>query len=372
MVLHRHMLAWLQPPREDGSLTVEQPTRVLISRTLVVMCAVGATLVLVTTLASDASTTSKIGVSVVAGIAFAAMIAISQTRRGLTVRTLELLHYGCQVLAGAMVAFTADAATPYAIFFLWLGLHAAYVLRPLRALAEIVFGAACYALGAIGTGDAFPFIQWSLIVGSTVVFGTLTALIKVRVNELLGRLFDVARTDALTGLLNQRAFAEELDRRLERARSDGAIVCLLMADADRFKDVNDRLGHLAGDDMLEGIGELIRAQLRAGDDGGRIGGEEFAVVLPGMGSGTAVIIAERLRSAVEERFADAPVPVTLSFGAAEFPLDGHDVRSLMNAADRALYRAKAEGRNRVASHRRGPELARAGSGGAGGRARTGA
>ncbi len=163
--------------------------------------------------------------------------------------------------------------------------------------------------------------------------------------ESLDRSLELAVTDALTGLRNRRYVRRHLDSLLR----SGAAVSVLLIDADRFKSLNDRHGHAAGDAALREIAFRLREHLRAADVVARYGGEEFLVVMAGTGLEEAQAVAERLRASV----ADTPVvvpghmlPVTVSIGIAvthgEAAAD-----DLVAAADAALYRAKDSGRNRV-------------------------
>jgi diguanylate cyclase (GGDEF)-like protein len=154
--------------------------------------------------------------------------------------------------------------------------------------------------------------------------------------------------DPLTGLFNRNALEQrlgELDG-TATSRDEGISHALLVCDLDHFKRVNDRLGHAAGDAVLQDVAYVMRAALRAGDSIYRVGGEEILVVLPGAGEADAVEIAERLRSAVRER-RPVGVPVTLSIGVAVTGPGPVDTDELVSCADAALYSAKAAGRDRV-------------------------
>ncbi len=164
-----------------------------------------------------------------------------------------------------------------------------------------------------------------------------------------------ALLDALTGIANRHAFNEELDRTFARLREGSLNRCsLILIDVDRFKSVNDRYGHLAGDDALKSVASTIDqcvARTRISDQPlvARFGGEEFAVLLPGLGSEGAERIAESIRVAVREqvvRSGSCEFQVTLSAGVASADRDSTD-RSLIGAADAALYEAKSEGRDQV-------------------------
>ncbi len=158
--------------------------------------------------------------------------------------------------------------------------------------------------------------------------------------------------DPLTSAWNRDAVLEVLERELARSARDGSPLSIIMADVDHFKDVNDSFGHPTGDRVLLGVVANLRAAVRPYDAVGRFGGEEFLAVLPRCDARAALTIAERMRGRVEaERFetASGVVRATLSLGVATISrTPGADAPGLIEAADRALYRAKADGRNRVA------------------------
>ncbi len=153
-----------------------------------------------------------------------------------------------------------------------------------------------------------------------------------------------ANTDELTGLANRRS----LNRAM--ATGDAARSALVMLDLDFFKRINDTLGHGAGDLALKHVADLLKTALRAGDVAARVGGEEFAVWLPGADMALGLEVAERLRALIEAkpfRFAGAEHPMTISCGVSAAPVPIPSPDNLMATADAALYRAKREGRNRV-------------------------
>jgi len=173
------------------------------------------------------------------------------------------------------------------------------------------------------------------------------ALENVRLHRLVAR---QASTDGLTELANRREFEESLANEISRAERFGGSLALILADLDNFKQVNDRFGHQAGDEVLKAFADILRETVRDIDVAARYGGEEFAVLLPQTDVDGAERLAERLRGAVETSpLAEAqgrPVVVTSSFGVAAFPEAGTPA-SLFGAADEALYRAKRAGKNCV-------------------------
>jgi diguanylate cyclase (GGDEF)-like protein len=162
----------------------------------------------------------------------------------------------------------------------------------------------------------------------------------------------LASTDALTGTMNRRALADALAAELDRARRYNLYLSVLIADLDRFKQVNDIRGHLAGDGVLRQVGDLLRHEARSVDLTARYGGEEFVVVMPETALHGAAVFAERVRGKIAARnFApsgEEPLRLTVSIGLAGFPNERvTSADSFLALADQALYRAKNEGRNLV-------------------------
>lgn len=171
-----------------------------------------------------------------------------------------------------------------------------------------------------------------------------------KMHALQEKLREQSTHDALTGLYNRRYLDETLGRELISAERHGHPVSVIMGDLDHFKAVNDRYGHLAGDEVLRAFGDLMKRHARGSDVYCRYGGEEFLLVLPQMSEDNAVERAEQLRSAMAATpvlYGATPIMVTASFGVATFPRDGRTGDELITAADSALYAAKAAGRNRV-------------------------
>jgi two-component system cell cycle response regulator len=173
-----------------------------------------------------------------------------------------------------------------------------------------------------------------------------------RMNQNYQRSLSLALTDELTGLHNRRYLFAHLDKLIERANRDGGRVALLLFDIDHFKNVNDRHGHAAGDEVLRQIAARAINSVRSADLVARLGGEEFVVVMPETEPAIAAAAAERLRAAIARQpfivgATAAPLSLTVSIGVTA-AAPGGDARDLMLArADDALYAAKAGGRNRI-------------------------
>lgn len=157
-----------------------------------------------------------------------------------------------------------------------------------------------------------------------------------------------AQTDELTGLKSRRAFFEHAQQLYNECRANRLELCAVMLDMDHFKHINDTYGHQVGDQVLRQMGMVINSSFRATDIHGRLGGEEFAILLPNTSIEVATEIAEELIQTIGGLMIEPVNCVTASLGVASTQAGHKDLHSLMNNADQALYRAKALGRNQVA------------------------
>jgi diguanylate cyclase (GGDEF)-like protein len=230
--------------------------------------------------------------------------------------------------------------------------------RPLIGLTIVQAGfyliGACSTLSGATSQDGVPSIMslYGLIYFESIVFALgssvfIFALVKER-SEAAS--MTAARTDSLTGIANRAAFLENAGRILERCRRDRAPVSVMTFDLDRFKAVNDRYGHAIGDAVIRKFCETVTAALRPNDVFGRMGGEEFAVVLPGSSIQAACARAERIRDSFAEdcRFVrNHQVNATVSGGVSVSVNAEETLDELLEYSDVALYSAKTEGRNRI-------------------------
>lgn len=177
--------------------------------------------------------------------------------------------------------------------------------------------------------------------GILVTFADVTDLERER-----ARFNELATTDALTGIFNRKKFNDELGKEVERSRRYRNLVSLIFFDIDHFKKVNDTYGHSVGDLVLQGISKIVSSNIRKGDVFARWGGEEFVVLIPENGNGSAMVLAEKLRVAIENHQFETVGTVTCSFGVADY-VANEEVEDLIRRADKALYQAKNSGRNCV-------------------------
>jgi diguanylate cyclase (GGDEF)-like protein/putative nucleotidyltransferase with HDIG domain len=311
----------------------------------------GATLVLLTVAlphAAGASVAGPLAIALVAFLVGGSMLWRAEQLRG---SKLPLLLAWGTVLVSGVAWCSAEDPSPLVFFYLWVFLYSAYFFSTRVALAEMALAALLYG-GVLFAQPPEEGVAtwWSVGIATMAIAATVTRIMRDHVEHLIAQLSDAARTDPLTGLPNRRGFRELLDLELERARRSGMPMSVLAGDLDHFKDVNDRAGHHVGDAVLQRVANLLREGVRQIDVTARIGGEEFAVILPGADAQAAFSVAERLRCHVRDAFADATVPITISFGIANRPQHAETASSLVRTADEALYGAKESGRNRSVIH----------------------
>lgn len=277
---------------------------------------------------------------------------------------MPLLAYHLYVapsVAARIVAATLIISVPAALTF-WLLVHnVPRRLRPSHWFTAAAFGQ-LLIMAALRIADTLIHPPDNLMTAGPMHALYFMSILFLLVVSTFGCVWMVttyqdielerqARTDPLTGAMNRLALAESIARELSRAQRNSRPLSLLMFDLDFFKQLNDRLGHLAGDAALKNVAAATQRQLRASDLLARYGGEEFVVVLPDADKTQAIETAERLRKRIESLGIPCGdgTALTASFGVATFPADGDDFDSLVAGADAALYNAKQSGRNRVAA-----------------------
>ena len=228
-------------------------------------------------------------------------------------------------------------------------LLAAILARAITHPIEVL-GAAVQNFSGKGEAPALPVERQDEIGALARRFAELRTQIGQQLAELEHRrseLEHLARHDALTGLPNRALFDDRMAVALAAARRDDGRLALLFVDVDHFKPINDRLGHVVGDRVLEGVAARIRQCIRESDTAARVGGDEFVVLLPGIAStADAARVADKIRAAIDRPFVidGHALAVSVSMGLAHYPQDGTDATTLARHADRAMYRDKAEGK----------------------------
>lgn len=205
-------------------------------------------------------------------------------------------------------------------------------------------------LRLVALGKTSFWIEMFLLLVITVLGIFVFRPVVRRVAESQEKLRSIAHTDPLTGLLNRRTFMQISEKITMTCRRLKSSCSALFIDIDHFKNINDTYGHSTGDDVLVRVGQAITSALRGGDVVGRIGGEEFVVILPDADEKHAALVGERIRhiiSSLDMTANGTNISVTCSIGAAEIRSDDKDVAETMMRADYAMYQAKQQGRNRV-------------------------
>ena len=261
-----------------------------------------------------------------------------------------VFHAGLVLATAAItgaILWQDDPGADIEMLYLWVVLYGFYFFGWRAALAHLALVGVGYAAVLLGQpGGDSRVTDWLLTASGLLVAGCIVGLLRDRLVGLVDRLETAAVTDALTGLLNRGGFEGVIATELERARRHDRRLALVVGDIDHFKQINDRFGHVAGDAALERVGGILADGIRRLDTIARIGGEEFAIVIPDSDEQAAFLLAERLRRDVRETFAGNLAELTMSFGVAAFPKDAETSSRLLQAADRALYLAKALGRDR--------------------------
>ncbi|MGH2961644.1 MAG: bifunctional diguanylate cyclase/phosphohydrolase [Solirubrobacterales bacterium] len=323
--------------------------RGVMARTFAYMFGLGATLLLATLALPHAPDRETVPLVLTAFAAYLATALFLFFFDRLPRRLLVLAPGLASVLVGVVMYFGgAEATGAYAMYLLWVAISAAYFFGFRFAIAHIAFAIACYGLVlAVRPEIQLPALLLVMAAGALLVGGVLVVTLRWQAQ----RLADVAGTDALTGLSNRREFDENFVRELERSTRSGKPLGLAVLDLDFFKEVNDVLGHAAGDRALRKLADVLRSETRAVDTVARLGGEEFAVLAPEAGEEGTLLLAERLREKVKAAFAGDAKPLTISCGIASFPATGGTAADVVRAADRALYSAKDLGRDRSVVYR---------------------
>jgi diguanylate cyclase (GGDEF)-like protein/putative nucleotidyltransferase with HDIG domain len=323
----------------------------LVAKVLATLFAAGATLATITVFLPDAGRANEVGLLTIIACAYLTAAALYTQASRVPAWILQVtLAWGSTLITG-VAYFAGESPSPLVFFYLWVFLYASYFFTHRQTALQIVYVGVAYCALLAVRPPLGGLAAWWLVGTGTLLVGAMVILaMRARVELLIARLYEAARTDPLTKLSNRRGFRELLDLELERARRHGTAMGVLVGDLDDFKDVNDRSGHHVGDVALERVANLLSHGKRQIDTAARVGGEEFALIAPDIGREGAFALAERLRRALREEFAGDVTPLTISFGVSVYPEHGETAASLLHAADQALYAAKEGGRNRTVRH----------------------
>lgn len=266
--------------------------------------------------------------SIASGAIFSANIGL--------VLLLGFIHF----FSGLDYDFQVFYSLPVLLAAWYLGFRAGLAIGLLSAVTWLV----TVHLLSVSRTDSFP-----LLFNSTMRLASFAAeaWILALMRNALDRESRLARVDALTGLSNRREFFEQGRRSLALAHRNETPFTAAFIDLDRFKQVNDELGHEAGDALLVCVADVMRAHLRVSDNAGRLGGDEFALLLPGMDGTAALTYVEDLRQRLLTAMRDRTWPVTFSIGIASHAIAPDDLDLLLADADKLMYAAKESGRDRI-------------------------
>jgi diguanylate cyclase (GGDEF)-like protein/putative nucleotidyltransferase with HDIG domain len=323
----------------------------LVAKVLATLFAAGASLAALTVALPHPAAMNELGLLLIVINAYLVAGALYTQAARLPPWTLQAtLAWGSLLITG-VAYFSGESPSPLVFFYLWVFLYASYFFTAKQAALQIVFVGAVYGALLISRAPTDGIPSWWLVGMGTLLVGAMVIMaMRARVELLIARLYDAARTDPLTKLSNRRGFRELLDLELERARRHGSGMGVLVGDLDNFKDINDLRGHQVGDLALQRVAKLLEEGKRPIDATARVGGEEFALILPDIERSEAFALAEHLRLALHKAFAQDPTELTISFGLSLYPENGETAASLIHAADQALYAAKESGRDRTVLH----------------------
>lgn len=266
-----------------------------------------------------------------------------------------------------MVAFASPRATTTVFAWVLLIPILSHLLMGRRAglLISSVFMGAAAIIFLFKYHDSMDMMQPLPIANMALMSLCILAfshIYEITREQSESRLLKMAQTDALTGLANRSRLSDVFEQERKRSLRHGTPLSMLVLDLDHFKQVNDQLGHEAGDLALKHVSSTLQASLRATDLATRLGGEEFAILLTNTTAEQAHQVADKIRNTIEASpipYQDHPIRLTVSGGIAQFGPDGADLRGLIGRADQHLYQAKASGRNRIISSDSAPVLCQA-------------
>jgi diguanylate cyclase (GGDEF)-like protein len=323
-----------------------------IARTFALLFALGAVLVLASFALPAGDGRDTVGLAIPAGVALLVALALVLVGERMPAPALRVVPaIGTALAAVAAYEGGPVALGAYGTLLFLVALAAAYFLPAKVALLHVLGALIAYTVVLLLLPEHPAQGLYVAVAGGTLALaGTLLVALRRREERLVSRLERAARTDVVTGLLNRAALEERIEQELQRAARNARPLSLVVLDLDRFKRVNDSLGHQEGDAALALAGEAVAGAARGLDTVARLGGDEFAVLLPETPAGDAFEVAERMRRALERAFTGTEADLTGSFGVAGFPEHAATASVLLGRADRALYDAKSLGRNRTSVH----------------------
>lgn len=273
-----------------------------------------------------------------------------ETRLKLTIETWVMIVFTTWV-----AAYSGRIDSPLLNLYLLPIIASSLILGKIMTAVEVMVIIVCFMVLAHDPQAAnFVTLEyWGALLAlaaPVVLVAYITTMLAADIRYAVDKIRQVSDTDDLTGLYNMRAFSSILQRAFKQAVRHGHPLSIVMADSDNLKSVNDAHGHEAGNRLLQHLVRCIRDELRGSDVMARFGGDEFVLLLPETNRRGAQDMSERIRKAVEGSRFDirgGDINITVSIGIASYPEDGGNLEVILDKADKAMYRAKQRGRNRV-------------------------
>ena len=332
----RERLVWR---RDEVVATLDSTDPAVVARAFIYLFGLGALLVQFAPALPGEQLRDPTATEIAVGLALATSAAVAWTFDRTPPALLRALpSVGTALVTLVLLGARPDTIPAYALLYFWVVLSGFYFFGRRDGLLHLTGVMVCLA-GALAFADVEQAPTLALMsLGTLAVTGVMLALLRQRADTLILTLDSAARTDALTGVLNRRAFDECLADELARVERTRRPLSLLVFDVDGFKEINDESGHQAGDRLLQDLAATLQ-DCRQIDAVGRLGGDEFALLLPETGTHGAGQAADRALTSLEDRAA----PVRVSVGIASWPHDGSTAGELLEASDCALYAAKHAG-----------------------------
>ncbi len=264
-----------------------------------------------------------------------------------SIALILLLTYW-HVATGLDYEFYVFFSMPVAMVAWFAGLRAGYALTIITAVLW-------FTSDRILDGNQSEIVPMLFNTAGRLIVFASSVWVLVQLRKVLEREHRLAREDPLTQLPNRREFHERGRQALAQAQREGSPISAVFLDIDRFKEVNDEMGHAAGDALLVCVAEVLRERLRASDIAARLGGDEFALLLPGMGGTSAKFFIEELQQRLLKAMAAQHWPATFSIGVASAERAPSDFNSLLAEADSLMYEVKHSGKNRILHRELSPQ-----------------
>jgi diguanylate cyclase (GGDEF)-like protein len=310
---------------------------------------------------SNAFAANRSAIYALGGIAVGTVVVLHEMLpsrwRGRPSVALEVV--AALALATGLVWLTGGANSPFVFTFDLLVVAAALTMASRLALLVTAAASLAYVgqllMDVSLTASGVDLLRVGINLGALWLLAYLAGVYASSERRVRARVLELSQTDPLTGLFNRGQLFPTLEQEVQRTRRSGRGFCVLMIDLDGLKAINDSLGHLRGDEVLRAVGRVITGSIRGVDSAYRYGGDEFLILLPETEFIGAYVVAEKIREGVEEigeSLATDVAATSVSIGLVSHPEDGSSPEELMVAADRAMYQAKALGKNQISGNPR--------------------